>query len=266
MKRVVAALLLTAGLWSAAGAACIEHKTFDGILRANVDSNGYVDYDAIRINKGGDLYEYIAFLESADLSQCNEKEQLAFWINAYNAHMIRLILARPQMKSVSEDFKMFGETFMVAKHHLTLNEIEHRILRSSPKNGGPIEGVSLPKEDPRIQFALANGAIDGPALMNRAYAPATIEDQLQTAASNFANDPRHLRIENGKLVLSSLMKWYADDFKALGGVGPYLATLTDKARRDDEKDVDAKLTAPDFPAGVDFRYDWTLNSRQNKPK
>ena len=266
MKRAVAALLLMAGRWSQAGAACPDHKVFEGILKANVDTNGFVDYDAIRINKGGDLYQYITFLESADLAQCSEKEQLAFWINAYNAHMIRLILADPQLKNISDNFKMFGDRFMVARHHLTLNEIEHRVLRSAAKNGGPIAGVSLPKEDPRIHFALANGAIDGPALSNHAYTGPLVDEQLQTAASNFANNPRHLRIENDKLVLCSLMKWYADDFKGLGGVGAYLASLTDVARRSDKKEVDAKLTAPDFPANVDFRYDWTLNSKANKPK
>src|SRR5688572_4092749 len=104
MKQALMALLIALGLVSNAGAACLEHKAWEGVLKANVSPDGYVDYDAIRINKGGDIHEYIAFLEDADLSKCSEAEKLAFWINAYNAHFVRLILARPQLKSVSEDF------------------------------------------------------------------------------------------------------------------------------------------------------------------
>jgi hypothetical protein len=266
MKRVFLAFAVTLGLWSQAHAVCLDQKGLDGIFKANVDAEGFVAYDAIRINKGGDLYEAITFMEDADLSQCTEGEKLAFWINAYNAHMIRLVLARPQMKSISEDFKLFGEKFKIARHNLSLNDIEHRVLRSSPKKGGPIPGLSLPKFDPRVHFALVWGAFDSPRLSNHAYNGNTIEEQLQTAAVNFANTPKYVRVENDKVVLPSSMKWYADDFQALGGVGAYLAALTDTDHRPDEKVVDEKLLAPEFPANADFHFDWTVNSRSNKPK
>lgn len=266
MKRAFIAFALAVSLWSRAGAVCVEQKGFDGILKANVDSEGFVDYDAIRINKGGDLYEYIAFLEAADISQCSDVEKEAFWINAYNAHMIRLILARPQMKNMSEDFKLFGEKFKVAKHDLSLNDIEHRVLRASLKKGGPIAGLSPAKFDPRIHFALVWGAFDSPRLLTRSYTAASLEEQLQNAAVNYANTPKYVRVENDKLQLPSMLKWYADDFQPLGGVGTYLAALTDAAHRPDDKVVDEKLAAPDFPANADFHFDWTLNSKVNKRK
>lgn len=266
MRPVVLAALLGLcfpAMGSAAG--CFDHQIWDGLLKTNVDTDGFVNYDAIRVNKGGDLYEYVAFLEDADLSKCTDAEKLAFWINGYNAHMVRLVLARPRMAMVSEDFKLFGEKFTIANRDLTLNEIEHRVLRSSAKNGGAIAGLSLPALEPRIHFALVCGAIDCPKLLNRAYRPEVLEDQLQSAAVQFANNPKHLRIENGKVVLSTIMKWYGDDFKAAGGVPAYLVALTDPAKRPDEKEIDARLTQ-DFPSNVDFRYDWTLNSVRNKPK
>lgn len=245
-----------------AQAACIDHAIWDGILKANVDPNGFVDYDSIRVNKGGDLYQYISFLEDADLKSCSQAEKLAFWINAYNAHMIRQVLARPKMQNVSEDFKLFHEKFKIARLNLSLNSIENRVLRSDPKQGGPIEGVSLPL-DPRVHFALNCGAISCPKLVNRAYQPQTLAERLQANAVNFANAPKHLRVENGALVASSILKWYGSDFDKLGGVPAYLSSLTDPKLRADEKDVDAKLPA-DFPQKTTFEYDWTLNSIKNK--
>jgi len=265
MKRTILALALLAGLWSTSGAACIDQKKgFDGILKANVDSEGFVDYDAIRINKGGDLYEYIAFLEDADISACSDAEKTAFWINAYNAHMIRLILARPQMKIMSEDFKLFGEKFKIAKHDLSLNDIEHRVLRG--KKGTPLPALSPSKFDPRVHFALVWGAFDSPRLLNRAYNSTALEDQLQAAAVNFANTPKYVRVENDKLLLPLMLKWYADDFQPVGGVATYLTALTDVGSRQDEKVVDEKLTAPDFPANTEFHFDWTVNTKLNKRK
>lgn len=265
MREVLLAVAFFLGLASGVQAACADHKIWEGILKANVSPDGWVDYDAIRINKGGDLLEYIAYLEDASLAACTDAEKSAFWINAYNAHFVRLALARPQMKSVSEDFRLFGEKFKIASRDLSLNQIQHRVLRSSPKSGGPVTGLSLPAFDPRLHFALVYGSVDNPRLLNRAYNAPTLEDQLQKAAADFANDPARVRLEGGKLVLPSFLRWYADDFSAVGGVGAYLASLTDAARRPDEKDVDALLTQ-DYPSNADFRFDWTLNARTNKPK
>ena len=146
LKRFfITATLLVGIIAPKAFSVCILPTIFDGILKANVDNEGFVDYDSIRINKGGDLYQFISFVETADLSKCSEAEKTAFWVNAYNAHMIRMVLARSQMKQVSEDFKLFGEKFKVANQKLSLNDIEHRVLRSNAKKGGPIEGLSIKK-------------------------------------------------------------------------------------------------------------------------
>ncbi|MCG3205185.1 MAG: hypothetical protein KCHDKBKB_01904 [Elusimicrobia bacterium] len=259
-------IFLLVGAWGFGPlfAACPQPALFDAILKTNVDKDGYVDYDAIRINKGGDLYQFITFLETTDLSKCTETERAAFWINAYNAHMIRLVLARPMMKSVSEDFKLFGEKFKVANHKLSLNDIEHRVLRSSTKKGGPIEGVSLKEFDPRLHFALVCGAIDCPKLSNRAYMPQTLEDALQAAAVNFVSRPKHIRIEGDTLFVSSLMRWYAEDFSNVGGVAQYLSSLLSPTLRPDAQALLDKLKT-DFPDNTQFRYNWTLNSIKNKP-
>ena len=247
-------------------AACFQPTILDGILRANVDKDGYVNYDQIRVNKGGDLYEYLALIETVDLKKCSEPEQVAFWINAYNAHAIRLILARPQMNKVSDDFKLFGEPFKVAKDKYTLNDIEHRILRSSAKNGGPIDGVSIKQFDPRIHFALVWGAVDNVRLNHRAYTGANLEEALQDDAVEFANNPKYVRVENGKLTMNSVVHWYMDDFKPVGGVPVYLNTLIDPKSRPDADIIKSALTASatNYPQDVMFKYDWTVNSVKNK--
>src|SRR3954464_15841009 len=95
-------------------AACVDHQPWDGILQANVDNDGLVDYDGIRAKKGGDLDAYIKTLQSTNLSGCTEQEKEAFWINAYNANIVRLVLARPKLNKVSDDFKIFDEKFKAA--------------------------------------------------------------------------------------------------------------------------------------------------------
>ena len=125
LKRFfITATLLVGIIAPKAFSVCILPTIFDGILKANVDNEGFVDYDSIRINKGGDLYQFISFVETADLSKCSEAEKTAFWVNAYNAHMIRMVLARSQMKQVSEDFKLFGEKFI--EHYAQTREWEWR--------------------------------------------------------------------------------------------------------------------------------------------
>lgn len=265
MKRIILTVIAVVGFAvSPARAVCPSPALFDAILKVNVDKEGYVDYDSIRINKGGDLYQYISFLETADLKGCGEADRVAFWVNAYNAHMIRLILARVNIKQVSDDFALFGEKFKVANHNLTLNEIEHRILRSSAKNGGPIEGLSLPQFDPRLHFVLANGATGGPSLAARAYAGNSLESALQAAAANYVNSPKGLRIEGDTLYISSLFRWYAVDFEKIGGPAAFASALISPASRADAAAILEKLKT-DFPERTQFRFDWTVNSVKNKP-
>lgn len=267
-QRILGGVLFAAAVAAGgqARAACFDHSLFDSILKTNVDDAGFVDYPGIRFGKGGALADYVGALAKADLSSCTPDEKTAFWINAYNAITIQKILDRPKLQKVSDDFKLFDEKNRVAGHDLSLNDIEHRVLRGDPSKGGPIKGVSLPTFDPRLHFALVCAAIDCPKLLNRAYRAEDLNATLDANAVAFANSPKHVRLEGpkgDKLVLSSLMKWYADDFKPLGGVGKYLASLTDESKRPHTDVIDAKLLK-DVPRRVDFEYDWTLNHIRNK--
>ena len=266
MKRLsIFFLIACAWLVPVAAAPPFDHTILDNILKANVDEEGFVDYAGIRVNKGGDLGQYITILETVDVKSMPEEERVVFWINAYNAHVIRLILANPKLEKVSDDLGMFDKKFKIAKVNLTLNQIEHQVLRADPEKGGRFPTFSIPEFDSRIHFTLVCGAIDCPKLWNRAYTSKVLKERLQANAAAFANSPKHFRIENGRLVVSSLMKWYGKDFDKLGGVIAFLSSLTDPEKRPDADEIDAKLQT-DFPVNVDFPYDWTLNDIKNKKK
>lgn len=245
-------------------AACVDHGVFDKILKANVDKEGTVDYDSIRINKGGDLYEYISSIEAYSLKGCTQSERLAFWVNAYNAHVIRLVLARPALKMANEDLAMFDEKFDVGRINLSLNDIHHRILRSDPQRGGAIPEISISTPDARVAFALVNGSKGSPRLLNRAYQAGTIESDLQNGVNYFANSPRYLRMENGILKASYVLQWYEKDFISRGGVAGMLMAATDTALRKDAHTIDNALKT-DFPEQTEFFYDWSLNKKKVGP-
>lgn len=259
----VALLAMTAAV-SVAPAACVDHGAWDAMLQAHVDEEGFVDYAAWRMDSGTNLDAYLESLRKADLSACSTDARRAFWINAYNAFMVKKVLDHPEVKDVSENFGLFDEKNRAAGFQLTLDEIEHRILRTDPKKGGPISGVTVKPFDPRIHFVLVCGAIDCPKLRRRAFTAENVDPMMADAAADFANSPKHLRIERGQLVVSSLMKWYGDDFEGLGGAAAYLGSLVDGNRRRDADRIRKKLRA-DFPARVRFEYDWTLNDIRNKP-
>jgi hypothetical protein len=247
-----------------AHAAPFNHGVWETILKTNVDKDGYVDYDAIRISKGGDLYEYTSFLEDASLAGLSDAEKTAFWINAYNAFLVQKILAKPDLQKISDAPDMFDEKIDVARIKISLNDIEYRILFSDPQKGGAINGYSVP-EDLRVHFALSRGTLGGPKLLNHAYTGASLNDKLQAAAVNFANNSRYIAIKDGQLHVSQIFDWYKLDFETDGGVPSYLSKLIDPKVLRDGQEILLKLES-DYPDKTVFEYDWSLNHIRNRPK
>lgn len=244
--------------------AAFDHSAYDRILRRHVDEEGLVDYSGIRGNAAAQLRAYLDSAARADPGGWSRPEQMAFWINIYNAVMIRHILDNPGLQKVSDKFGLFDKPTKIAGGSYSLNDIEHRILRgkTNPKNKqGPIPGLTLEKFDPRVHFALVCAAVDCPRLRSFAYTADNLEKTLAANAERFANSPRHLSITGGRLRVSSLMKWYGEDFQPLGGPAAYLARLTDPAKRPDAGQVDRLLASGWDEA--DFVYDWTVNDARN---
>ena len=228
-------------------AASFSHDPFNQVLQAYVDEAGRVNYTKLKANPEK-LEKYLDLLAVAKPMELSYNAQLAFWVNAYNALVIKGVLDHYPTTSVRK-VKWFGGffnrlKFQVAGKTYTLNQIEHDIIRT--------EFV-----DPRIHFVLVCASTSCPPLENRAFSAEDIEERLETATFNFVQNPEQVRIDRAKrrVYLSKIFKWYDDDFKeGYDGVADF---LTDYLSLEDAE----FLASPD----VKFRYldyDWTLNDQR----
>jgi hypothetical protein len=234
------ALLALLGLPLGAGAAQREfdHAKFDALLSSAV-SGGRVDYAKFRASS--DFTAYLASLENASVASLSTDEQLAFWINAYNALVIRNVLDNPGMKR-PVDVKGFfdGRKFKVAGRSLTLNDIENTMIRAK-------------FHEPLIHFGLVCAARSCPPLGNRAFAGRTVRAQLaRNAAAYLASPYNRYDASHNRLELSKIFDWYKGDFGGDAGIREFVK----------------KYGTPQMKSGVSsstavgfMEYDWTLNAR-----
>jgi hypothetical protein len=263
--RIVLLLLTLVATTGVARAERFDYQPWDTFLKAFVTPQGYVDYESIRQRGEESLNHYLASLATVDIRRWPEAERLAFWINAYNALAIHTIVHKPFMRSLDQDFSVLDEPFPLAKGQYSMNDIQHRILRgkTNKKSGlGPIDGVTFKTFDPRIHFALNPGAAGAPKLQNRAFTAENLERLLTAGAVRFANHKKHLRIQDGKLHISSVMKWYKSDFDSVGGAAGYLASLVDNKIRGKDAPKVKSYVLSGFDRAT-FTFDWTLNDVLN---
>ena len=190
---------------------------------------------------------YIARLAATPVSALHRPEQLAYWINLYNALTVQVVLDHYPVASI-RDIAISPGLFAIGPWDkalievegaaLTLNDIEHRILR-------PIWG------DPRIHYAVNCSAIGWPALQASAFTGAGAEARLEAAARAYVNHPRGARVENGELTVSSIYAWFREDFG--GTEAGVIAHLKRYAGPELAKALD---TVTDI---ADYEYDWALN-------
>ncbi|PSR14264.1 MAG: DUF547 domain-containing protein [Bacteroidetes bacterium] len=187
----------------------ISHAAWDSLLRKHVDDHGLVDYQGFA-QDSNQLKDYLSLLSN---NAPNEKtwsktEQLAYWINAYNAFTVKLILDYYPVNSIKDikDGIPFVNTvwdvkfFTIAGKEFDLNNIEHGILRKE-------------FDDPRIHFSLVCASMSCPKLQNFAFTGDKLDTQLDEAASEFLNEPFRNEIGGETIRLSKLLDWYWGDFK-----------------------------------------------------
>lgn len=240
MPKLFLRLLLLCLLSAPATAALPNIDDLDGVLMRNV-RNGFVDYDGIRADPAfGRFVTALASTTPADLAKPDTR--LAFLVNAYNALAIRGILDGYSPSS------RFGR-------YVYFKRRKYELLGSQTTLEGLEHGQILPLGDPRVHFAIVCASISCPRLASRAFTPAELDAQLESAARSFANDGARNRYDVGRKTafLSSIFDWYEADFvRAAGSVQKYLARyVSDPAA--------AALLASD---GFEVRYldyDWELN-------
>ena len=197
----------------------------------------------------------------AQFSTFNKEQQMAFLINAYNAFTLELILSKyPEVKSIKDLGTTFGSPwkksfFKLLGEERNLDWIEHDKLRPTGKsivNGG--------YQDPRIHVAIVCASIGCPALPPEAFTAIKLDAQLESGMLKFVGDKTRNRYADGKLQVSSIFKWFKDDFekgyKGFGKVEDVFAKYADTLSNDAA--IQGQIRAKTVPISH-LDYDWSLN-------
>lgn len=204
----------------------------DAFLKAHV-SNGLVDYKAITADSK-ELESLITMIENAEVAKSGSKDYQAFYINAYNLHVINGIVTY-NLKSPLDKAGFFDKIKVtVAGEKLTLNDIENKKLRAVVK-------------DARFHFVLVCGALGCPPLINKAYKPELLESQLETQTKKAINNDQFIRVNKNKVAVSQIFEWYKVDFTTNGST---ILKFIDKYREQPLPEK-AKLSF--------YTYNWKVN-------
>ena len=231
MKRLV--ILITFILISLnSKAQKIDHTLWSSFLQKHVTANGNVNYKSIKANEA-DLNTYLnQFVKISPQESWAKNETLAYWINAYNAFTIKLIIDNYPVNSIKDIKNPWDKKFIpVDGKMISLNFIEHSILRKM--------------NEPRIHFAINCASVSCPKLLNKAYLPETLDSQLDVATTTFISSENN-SIKQDKLALSKIFKWFAEDFKKEGSLIDFLNNYS-------------KTKINSNPKIVYFGYNWDLN-------
>lgn len=236
MKRLLLILIILTGLQPARAASLAQFTDRADAFLASYVEEGNVAYriikdDMVEINA---LYELIG---TVDISQADDTERKAFYINAYNLIVIRQIATYYPMKSALDQNGFFDKVkHKVAGESLTLDQIEKG-------------KVILKYRDPRVHFAFSCAAKGCPPLANFAFRADKLEQQLEVRTRFALRDMRFVRfnLDRGTVLLSKIFEWYHKDFtQTEESVIAYINKYRNK----------------EVPAHFEieyFAYDWGLN-------
>ncbi len=260
-RALAAALAVVLVAGAAPASATVDHEIWDGLLRDHV-RDGKVAYRAIARER--DEFEaYLEQLGATDreaLLSAGANEQMAFWINAYNAYTVKLILDNYPLSSIYDVTPLWrralGESpfnleFIPLGHlhppaipsrMLSLEDIEHGILRKHWR-------------EPRIHFAVVCASRGCPKLRAAAYSGDELDEQLDAVARIYLADTDKNRYDAGRhtLEVSSIFKWFREDFEHGQSLAAYITRFM-------PPDSAHALATDKRPPQIEFLdYDWSLN-------
>lgn len=183
----------------------LNHQILDSLLQKHVSDKGKVNYKGLKNDKAR-LDRYCQLLSANPPQEGWSKEEtMAYWINAYNAFTLKLVVDNYPTKSIMNFDR--GKTWDVRRISIgdkkySLNNLENDILRPQYK-------------DPRIHFAINCAAKSCPPLWNHAYTAENLEATLEARTRAFVNDPKQNSLSSNRAVVSKIFEWYAADFGTL---------------------------------------------------
>jgi hypothetical protein len=186
-----------------------NHDAFDALLAVYVTETGIVNYKGLLENKKL-LDAYIGSLNNPTPTDTwTKQDKLAYWMNAYNAMTLDLILRNYPINSIKDLKKPWDQRlWKLGEKWYTLNEIEHQILRKM--------------DEPRIHFGINCASFSCPPLLNEAFNAAAVSMQLEKAAIQFINDPKRNTISKMNVEVSQIFSWFSKDFKKEGTLFEFL--------------------------------------------
>jgi hypothetical protein len=213
-----------------------------GELLAKYVKDGVVDYKGFK-SEEQKLDQYLDILDNTNPDELSRNEQYSLYINAYNAYTIKLILENYPVKSIKDIGSLLKSPWKikfakVGGNVYTLDEIEHNILRPQFK-------------DPRVHFAINCAAKSCPPLIPVPYRGEILDQQLDENTISFLNDPESNYLEDDKLYVTRIFKWFGGDFNKdpLSFVLKYA-----------QGDLKERLLAQRDQIKVKYLdYDWSLN-------
>ena len=222
----------------------VGNGLYGELLKDHV-KNGAVDYQGFK-NEEAKLDRYLKTLEEVDTNRLSRNEQFAFYVNAYNAWTIKLILSGyPGIKSIKELGSPFRSPWKKKISHIdgevfTLDNIEHDILRPRFK-------------DPRVHFAVNCASKGCPPLRSEPYDGRVLDQQLDEMTRAFINQPEMNRLEGSNLYISSIFKWFSKDFNkdVIGFFLKYADGELKKGLEANKEKIKIKY----------LDYDWSLNGK-----
>lgn len=213
----------------------IDHSSWTLLLNTYVDENGLVDYKRFVLDKEKLAHYLNALSQKVPTDKWSVQEQLAYYINLYNAHTVHLILENYPVKSIKDINGAWTKDFVqIGNKEISLGALEHSILRKM--------------NEPRIHFAINCASGSCPKLLNEAFTADKLDGQLNTVTLGFINSDNNT-ITQDKVELSRIFKWFKNDFFD-GNLTKYINQYSDVTISPESK--------------IRYQeYDWNLNGNLN---
>jgi hypothetical protein len=240
MKSFLLLAVLLLGSITLRAADPVSHSEWDALLKKYVSSTGKVDYEGMKTDKAK-LQKYCDLLsDNKPKSTWTSDQKKAYWMNAYNAFAVLLIVKNYPVESIKDIGSWTKEVwdmkfFKIGGVDMSLSHIEHKILR-------------VDFTDPRIHAGINCASYSCPNLYNKAFTEENVDEALTKLMKDFVNDKSKNKISESSIQISEIFKWFKEDFTK----GQTLIEFLNKYSNVTIKS-DAKVSY--------MKYNWSLNKK-----